>query len=69
MKKTRGQNSTDPEYQHDDRDTRINRRTDLVERFLERDLRREAEHPQPPPLPLPLVPPRSEGLDSVSVKF
>ena len=71
MEKTTGQGSADQADQHnDDRDTRIDRLANLVEKFLERDLRREAEQPQhPSPTPPPPVLPRPEGLDSVCERF
>ena len=62
----RGQSSaerrrTESPARPDERDARIDRLTDLVERFLERDIRREMEappHPPPPPFP-----PRVENVD------
>ena len=71
MEKTTGQSSADQADQHNDnRDTRIDRLADLVEKFLERDLRKEIEHSQhSSPTPPPLVPLRLEDLDSVSERF
>ena len=50
--------------QGDDQDDRVDRLCDIIERFLERDLRRDpnASNLQPPPLPTP----RFENNDSVS---
>ena len=68
MTRTRGQGGASTSNEGDERDERLNRLCDIVERFLERDLRREANaHNLPPPPPLP--PQRPENNDSVSERF
>ena len=47
----------------DERDAQIDRHTDLVEKFLERDIRREMKAPPHPPPPPPPPPPRVENVD------
>ena len=67
MRKKKAQIDVGTSTQGDDKNDRVDRLFDIVERFLERDLRREANAPnlQPPPLP----PPRVENNDSVSERF
>ena len=67
MRKKKAQIDVGTSTQGDDKDDRADRLFDIVERFLERDLRREANAPNLPPSPLP--PPRAENNDSVSERF
>ena len=62
MRKKKAQIDVGTSTQGDDKNDRVDRLFDIVERFLERDLRREANAPnlQPPPLP----PPRVKSNDS-----
>ena len=46
-----------------ERDAHIDRFTDLVERFLEYDIRRKMEAPSHPPPPPPPPPLRAENVD------
>ena len=68
MTRTRGQGGASTSNEGDERDERLNRLCDIVERFLERDLRREANAHNPPPPPL-LPPQRPENNDSVNERF
>ena len=66
MRKKRAQIDVGESTQGDDKDDRIDRLCDIVERLLEQDLKREAHVSNPsPPLPPPL-PPRAENNDFVS---
>ena len=67
MRKKKAQIDFGTSTQGDDKDDRVDRLFDIVERFLERDLRREANAPNLQPLPLP--PPRAENNNSVSERF
>ena len=67
MKKKRAQIDVGTSTQGDDKDDRIDRLCDIVERFLERDLRREANVQNPPPPPS--FSPRAEINDFVSERF
>ena len=68
MRKKKAQIDVGTSTQGDDKDDRIDRLGDIVERFLERDLRREVNvlNPPPPPPPSPL---RVENNDFVSKRF
>ena len=67
MRKKKAQIDVGTSTQGDDKDDRVDRLFDIVERFLERDLRREENALNPPPPPIP--PPRAENNDYVSERF
>ena len=67
MRKKRAQIDVGTSTQGDAKDDRVDRLFDIVERFLERDLRREVNTPKPPPPPLP--PQSAENNYSVSERF
>ena len=67
MGKKRAQIDVGTSTQRDDIDDHIDRLCCIMERFLERDMRREANAPNPPPSPPPLL--RAENNDSVSERF
>ena len=67
MRKKKAQIDVGTSTQGDDKDDRVDRLFDIVERFLERDLRREANAPNPPPPPPPSS--RVKNNDSISERF
>ena len=68
MGRTKGQSGARTSAQEEVGDERLDHLCDLVERFLDKDLRREVNAQNPPP---PLAPPplRLETSDSVSERF
>ena len=66
MRKTKKQHGVGTSTQDNERDARIDRLTDLVERLLEWDLRRDLGT-QNPPSPSP--PSKPEGNDSIWERF
>ena len=66
MRKTKKQHGAGTSTQDNERDVRIDRLTDLVERLLERDLRRDmgTQNPHSPPRPS-----KPEGNNSIYERF
>ena len=67
MRKKKAQINVGTSTQGDDKDDRVDRLFDIVERFLERDMRRVANTPNLPPPPIP--PLSAENNDSISERF
>ena len=66
MKRTKKQRGVGTSTQDNEREARIDRLTDLVEKLLERDLRQDLGTQNPPSPPLPSKP---ESNDSICERF
>ena len=71
MKRTKKQRGVGTSTQDNEREARIDRLTDLVERLLERDLRRDmgTQNPPSPSPPSPSPPSKPECNDSICERF
>ena len=68
-RKKKSRNEAGPSTEGRNADDRVDRLCDIVERFLERDLRQEAYMRDLPPPPPPPPPPRAENNDNVCERF